>query len=75
MNTFDKNMEKIFDVAPVEQKEQPLVPVSKPAVNESDLKQDLNFEKFTQYLKIDKTTEFNTLASKDKKRITKQINH
>ena len=41
MNTFDKNMEKIFDVAPVEQKEQPLVPISKPAVNESDLKQDL----------------------------------
>ena len=41
MNTFDKNMEKIFDVAPVEQKEQPLVPLSKSAVNESDLKQDL----------------------------------
>ena len=41
MNTFDKNMEKIFDVAPVEQKEQPLVPISKSAVNESDLKQDL----------------------------------
>ncbi len=41
MNTFDKNMEKIFDVAPVEQPEQPLVPTPKPAVNESDLKQDL----------------------------------
>ena len=28
MNTFDKNMEKLFDVTPVEQKEKPLVPVA-----------------------------------------------
>jgi uncharacterized protein YukE len=40
MNTFDKNMEKIFDVTPVESKPTPVV-VSKPAVDESDLKQDL----------------------------------
>lgn len=42
MNTFDKNMEKIFDVAPVENKPQPLV-VNKP-VEENvhvELKQDL----------------------------------
>jgi hypothetical protein len=45
MNTFDKNMEKIFDVTPVEEKAKPLVPVvdaeNKPAVSDNDLKQDL----------------------------------
>jgi hypothetical protein len=42
MNTFDKNMEKIFDVTPVEPKEQPLVPVEpKSPVDSLDLKQDL----------------------------------
>jgi hypothetical protein len=42
MNTFDKNMEKIFDVTPVEQPEKPLVPVeSKLPVETADLKQDL----------------------------------
>lgn len=29
MNTFDKNMEKLFDVTPVQQEEKPLVPVTK----------------------------------------------
>lgn len=42
MNTFDKNMEKIFDVTPIEPKEQPLVPVeNKSPVDNLDLKQDL----------------------------------
>jgi len=44
MNTFDKNMEKIFDVTPVETKEQPLVPTSNdPAgpIDGANLKQDL----------------------------------
>jgi hypothetical protein len=42
MNTFDKNMEKLFDVTPVEPKEQPLVPVQpKSPVDSLDLKQDL----------------------------------
>ena len=42
MNTFDKNMEKIFDVTPVEPKEQPLVPVEPTSpVDKLDLKQDL----------------------------------
>lgn len=42
MSTFDKNMEKIFDVTPVEPKEQPLVPIeNKSPVDNLDLKQDL----------------------------------
>ena len=42
MNTFDKNMEKIFDVTPVETKDQPLVPVeTRSPVDSLDLKQDL----------------------------------
>lgn len=43
MNTFDKNMEKIFDVAPVEDTPKPLVPIEKKesTVGELDLKQDL----------------------------------
>jgi len=42
MNTFDKNMEKIFDVTPVEPVEKPLVPVEpKSPVDNLDLKQDL----------------------------------
>lgn len=41
MNTFDKNMEKIFDVAPVEQELKPLLPVVKPAEDGPDLKTDL----------------------------------
>lgn len=34
---------------------------------------DITIKEIELCLKIDKTTEFNTLASKDKKRITKQI--
>jgi hypothetical protein len=42
MNTFDKNMEKLFDVTPVEQVEKPLVPIEpKSPVDSLDLKQDL----------------------------------
>ena len=41
MNTFDKNMEKLFDVTPVEQKEKPLVPVITKVENGLDLKTDL----------------------------------
>lgn len=42
MNTFDKNMEKIFDVTPVEPKEQPLANVeTKSPLDNLDLKQDL----------------------------------
>jgi len=40
MNTFDKNMEQLFDVTPVEPKEQPLVPIEK-STDEPDLKEDL----------------------------------
>jgi uncharacterized protein YicC (UPF0701 family) len=40
MNTFDKNMEKIFDVTPVEVTEEPLLP-AKSRSDELDLKQDL----------------------------------
>jgi len=35
---------------------------------------DISIKEIELCLKIDKTTEFNTLCSKDKKRITKQIN-
>ena len=43
MNTFDKNMEKIFDVTPIEpvQTEKSLVPVENNPVDRLDLKQDL----------------------------------
>ena len=42
MNTFDKNMEKIFDVTPMEEQKKPLVPViNKSPVDELDLKTDL----------------------------------
>jgi hypothetical protein len=42
MNTFDKNMEKIFDVTSVEPKQKPLVPAeTKSPVDNLDLKQDL----------------------------------
>lgn len=44
MNTFDKNMEKIFDVTPVENKPQPLVATSTEPptpLDGVDLKQDL----------------------------------
>ena len=41
MNTFDKNMEKLFDVTPVEQKEKPLVPVVTKSEDGPDLKNDL----------------------------------
>lgn len=43
MNTFDKNMEKIFDVTPVETKEQPLVVQKEESspVETLELKQDL----------------------------------
>lgn len=42
MSTFDKNMEKIFDVTPVESKPQTIVPVA-PKISSSDLelKEDL----------------------------------
>jgi hypothetical protein len=43
MNTFDKNMEKLFDVTPVEQEAKPLVPVVTTPVEEGpDLKTDLH---------------------------------
>ncbi len=42
MNTFDKNMEKLFDVTPVEQKEKPLLPVVSKSEDGPDLKNDLN---------------------------------
>lgn len=41
MNQFDKNMEKIFDVTPVEEKKQPLVPVKKEEDDGLNLKEDL----------------------------------
>ena len=43
MNTFDKNMEKIFDVTPVEPVDpvKPLVPIESNPVDKLDLKQDL----------------------------------
>ena len=43
MNTFDKNMEKIFDVTPVEPVEpsKPLVPAEIVPLEKIDLKQDL----------------------------------
>ena len=41
MNTFDKNMEKLFDVTPVEQKEKPLMPVITKTEDGPDLKTDL----------------------------------
>ena len=43
MNTFDKNMEKIFDVTPVEpvQPVKPLVPAERNPIDKLDLKQDL----------------------------------
>ena len=43
MNTFDKNMEKLFDVTPVEQEAKPLVPVvTEPVEDGPDLKTDLH---------------------------------
>ena len=41
MNTFDKNMEKIFDVTPVVEEKKPLVPVTKEPTDGIDLKTDL----------------------------------
>jgi uncharacterized protein YicC (UPF0701 family) len=41
MNQFDKNMENIFDVTPVETKEKPLVPINHDNSDNLDLKQDL----------------------------------
>ena len=41
MNTFDKNMEKIFDVTPVQEEKKPLVPVTKEPIDNIDLKTDL----------------------------------
>jgi hypothetical protein len=42
MNTFDKNMEKLFDVTPVEQESKPLLPViNNTPVDGPDLKNDL----------------------------------
>jgi uncharacterized protein YicC (UPF0701 family) len=41
MNTFDKNMEKIFDVTPIEEEKKPLVPVTKESTDGIDLKTDL----------------------------------
>ena len=43
MNTFDKNMEKLFDVTPVQQETKPLVPVvTAPVEDGPDLKTDLH---------------------------------
>ena len=41
MNTFDKNMEKIFDVTPVPEEKKPLVSVTKEPIDSIDLKTDL----------------------------------
>lgn len=41
MNTFDKNMEKLFDVTPVEQEIKPLLPVVVKNEEGPDLKTDL----------------------------------
>jgi uncharacterized protein YicC (UPF0701 family) len=41
MNAFDKNMEKIFDVTPVQEEKKPLVPVTKEPIDSIDLKTDL----------------------------------
>jgi uncharacterized protein YicC (UPF0701 family) len=41
MNTFDKNMEKIFDVTPVSEEKKPLVSVTKEPIDSIDLKTDL----------------------------------
>jgi len=41
MNAFDKNMEKIFDVTPIEEEKKPLVPVTKEPIDNIDLKTDL----------------------------------
>jgi hypothetical protein len=41
MNTFDKNMEKLFDVTPVEQEIKPLLPVVTKTEEGLDLKTDL----------------------------------
>ena len=43
MSTFDKNMEKLFDVTPVEREAKPLVPVvTAPVEDAPDLKTDLH---------------------------------
>jgi len=42
MNTFDKNMEKIFDVTPVEEEKKKPSAVVTVNYNEPDIKQDLN---------------------------------
>ena len=41
MNTFDKNMEKIFDVTPVEEEKKKSTEVVAVKYNEPDIKQDL----------------------------------
>jgi uncharacterized protein YicC (UPF0701 family) len=41
MNTFDKNMEKIFDVTPVQEEKKSLVAVTKEPIDSIDLKTDL----------------------------------
>jgi len=41
MNTFDKNMEKLFDVTPVEQETKTLLPVVSKSEDGPDLKGDL----------------------------------
>lgn len=41
MSTFDKNMEKLFDVMPVEQEAKPLVQVNNTPTDGPDLKNDL----------------------------------
>ena len=41
MNTFDKNMEKIFDVTPVPEEKKPLIPITKETMDNIDLKTDL----------------------------------
>jgi hypothetical protein len=41
MNTFDKNMEKIFDVTPVEEEKKKTTEIVAVKYNEPDIKQDL----------------------------------
>ena len=41
MNTFDKNMEKVFDLVPSEEEKKPKLPTVLVNYNQPDLKQDL----------------------------------
>jgi len=41
MNTFNKNMEQIFDVTPIEEQKKTLLPTLEKSTGEPDLKEDL----------------------------------